>query len=383
MCGIAGFAGIGLPAEEATGRLRAMCDAIQHRGPDSDGYFVGDGIAMGMRRLSIIDVAGGSQPISNEDGTVTVVFNGEIYNHHELRRELTAAGHHFATRSDTEVLVHLYESHGPDMLRHLHGMFAFSLWDSRRRRLLLARDRTGMKPLSYALRGDGIIYGSELRALFAFDRSALQVAPGAVMEYLAFGYVPDPNSIFEEVSKLPAGHFLVWGPGRPVRVQRYWSAPLPDATPRDEPELLAELTGHGARTAQPAPDLCGDARQLLGSQHDERQNENDQQLGEIEHWVKSARRSSDRTSGVCRQTGLRSRRSRSAAATSGNSASGRSDWSSRGGCLGSRIAFLKPRTAAPRSEPAERSFLVPNTSSTTTRMISSSRNTMSTRSKSR
>ena len=241
MCGIAGFAGIGLPAEEATGRLRAMCDAIQHRGPDSDGYFVREGVAMGMRRLSIIDVAGGDQPISNEDGTVTVVFNGEIYNHHELRRELVAAGHHFKTCSDTEVLVHLYESHGPEMVRHLHGMFAFSIWDSRRQRLFLARDRTGMKPLSYALRGEGIVYCSELRALYAFDRSALRIAPGAVMEYLAFGYIPDPNSIFEGVTKLPAGHFLVWSPGRGVHVQRYWSPPLPDGTLRDETELVLGL----------------------------------------------------------------------------------------------------------------------------------------------
>jgi len=241
MCGIAGFAGIGLPAEEAAGRLRAMCTAIQHRGPDSDGYFVGDDVAMGMRRLSIIDVAGGNQPICNEDGTVTVVFNGEIYNHHQLRRELMAAGHRFVTRSDTEVLVHLYETHGPEMVRRLHGMFTFSIWDSRRRRLFLARDRTGMKPLSYALRGGGIVYGSELRALYAFDRSALRIAPGAVMEYLAFGYVPDPNSIFEDVSKLPAAHFLVWSPGREVEVRRYWSPPLPDSSLRDEQELVQEL----------------------------------------------------------------------------------------------------------------------------------------------
>jgi asparagine synthase (glutamine-hydrolysing) len=218
-----------------------MCDAIQHRGPDSDGYFVREGVAMGMRRLSIIDVAGGDQPISNEDRTVTVVFNGEIYNHHDLRRELVADGHRFTTRSDTEVLVHLYERDGPEMVRRLHGMFAFSIWDSRRQRLLLARDHTGMKPLSYALRGDGIVYCSELRALYAFDRSALRVAPGAVMEYLAFGYVPDPNSIFAGVSKLPPAHFLVWSPGREVHVQRYWSPPLTDRTLRDEAELVAEL----------------------------------------------------------------------------------------------------------------------------------------------
>jgi asparagine synthase (glutamine-hydrolysing) len=242
MCGIAGFAGIELPVDEATRRLQAMCDAIAHRGPDSDGRFVARGVAMGMRRLSIIDVAGGDQPISNEDGTVTVVFNGEIYNHHQLRRELTAAGHRFATRCDTEVLVHLYEEHGTDMVRRLHGMFAFSIWDSRRQRLFIARDQTGMKPLSYAIRSGGIVYCSELRALYVFDRSALRVAPGAVMEYLAFGYVPDPNSIFERVSKLPAGHYLVWSPGREVEVRRYWSPPLPDATLRDEHELVAELS---------------------------------------------------------------------------------------------------------------------------------------------
>jgi asparagine synthase (glutamine-hydrolysing) len=241
MCGIAGFAGTELKPQEATSRLSAMCDAILHRGPDSDGYFHAPGVAMGMRRLSIIDVAGGRQPISNEDGTVTVVFNGEIYNHHPLRRQLEAAGHHFSTRSDTEVLVHLYEEHGTDMVRQLHGMFAFSIWDARRQRLFIARDRTGMKPLSYAVRGGGIVFCSELRALYAFDRSALRVAPSAVLEYLAFGYVPDPGSIFEGVSKLPPGHFLVWSPGRPVEVQRYWSPPLPDNKLRNEPELIAEL----------------------------------------------------------------------------------------------------------------------------------------------
>jgi asparagine synthase (glutamine-hydrolysing) len=242
MCGIAGFAGIELPAEEARRRLGAMCHAIAHRGPDSDGYFLAPGAALGMRRLSIIDVAGGDQPISNEDGTVTVVFNGEIYNHHALRRELQRAGHRFSTRSDTEVLVHLYEEHGTDMVRRLHGMFAFSIWDSRRQRLFVARDRTGMKPLSYALRAGGIVFCSELRALYAFDRSALRVAPGAVMEYLAFGYVPDPNSIFEDVSKLPPGHFLVWTPGHELEVRRYWSPPLPDPTLRDEGELVQELS---------------------------------------------------------------------------------------------------------------------------------------------
>ena len=191
MCGIAGFAGIELPADETKRRLQVMCDAILHRGPDCDGRFIAKGVAMGMRRLSIIDVAGGDQPISNEDGTVTVVFNGEIYNHHQLRRELVAAGHHFATRSDTEVLVHLYEERGTDMVRRLKGMFAFSIWDSRRQQLFLARDRTGMKPLSYALRGSGIVYCSELRALYASF-------------FYGAGGVCGPQSIFFSPSGSPA-----------------------------------------------------------------------------------------------------------------------------------------------------------------------------------
>ena len=132
MCGIAGVVGIEIPHDEAARRVRAMCDAIVHRGPDSDGYHVADGVALGVRRLSIIDVSGGQQPITNEDGSVTVVFNGEIYNHRSLRRELEASGHRFRTHSDTEVLVHLYEDFGPEMATRLHGMFAFAIWDERR-----------------------------------------------------------------------------------------------------------------------------------------------------------------------------------------------------------------------------------------------------------
>jgi asparagine synthase (glutamine-hydrolysing) len=238
VCGIAGFAGVGLGREESAARLRAMCDAISHRGPDSDGYFVTDGIGMGMRRLSIIDVAGGRQPISNEDGDVTVVFNGEIYNHHVLRTRLEAAGHRFATRSDTEVLVHLYEDHGADMVSHLKGMFAFSIWDARRQLLLIARDRSGMKPLSYRSVGGGIVYCSELRSLYAFDASTLEVSTPAVMQYLSFGYVPDPNSIFVGVRKLPAAHLLIWQPGRGIEVRRYWQPPRPTQERLDESEVV-------------------------------------------------------------------------------------------------------------------------------------------------
>ncbi len=218
-----------------------MCDAIAHRGPDSDGYFVDQTVAMGMRRLSIIDVAGGRQPIANEDGSVVVVFNGEIYNHHDLQRQLEAAGHRFATRSDTEVLVHLYEEYGVDMLNQLHGMFAFSIWDIPRQRLFIARDRSGMKPLSYMERDGGIVYCSELRSLYAFDSTALTIAPDAVMQYLAFGYVPDPNSIFAGVRKLPPAHYLTWSPGAGVKVQRYWSQPAPTLAGVSEADIVAEI----------------------------------------------------------------------------------------------------------------------------------------------
>jgi asparagine synthase (glutamine-hydrolysing) len=241
MCGIAGFAGMQIPREEAARRVRAMCDAIVHRGPDSDGYHVADEVALGMRRLSIIDVSGGDQPISNEDGSVTVVFNGEIYNHRGLRRGLEASGHRFRTQSDTEVLVHLYEDYGPEMVSRLHGMFAFAIWDSRNSVLLIARDRTGMKPLSYLASPDGLIFCSELRSLWALDSSRLKVAPGSVMQYLAFGYVPDPASIFDGVRKLPPGHLLLWSADKGAEVRRYWTSPRADGPTMDEAEAVDTL----------------------------------------------------------------------------------------------------------------------------------------------
>jgi asparagine synthase (glutamine-hydrolysing) len=215
-----------------------MCDAIRHRGPDSDGYFLEDDVALGMRRLSVIDVSGGRQPISNEDGTVTVVFNGEIYNHHQLRARLEATGHTFATHSDTEVLVHLYEEEGEDMARHLHGMFAFAIWDSVRKKLFIARDRVGMKPLSYLQTSRGLLFCSELRSLAASGLVDLRVDPAAVMQFLAFGYVPDPQCIFAGGAKLPPGHQLTWTREGGVRVSAYWRPSQPDAHGPDDEELI-------------------------------------------------------------------------------------------------------------------------------------------------
>jgi asparagine synthase (glutamine-hydrolysing) len=217
-----------------------MCGAIAHRGPNEEGHFVGEGAALGMRRLSVIDVTGGSQPISNEDGTVHVVFNGEIYNHHVLRDRL-APRHVLRSRADTEVLVHLYEEYGAEMVDHLRGMFAFAIWDEKTFRLTVARDRLGIKPLYYWATSDGVVFASELRSLLALEDFPHAINRAAVEEYLALGYVPDPSCIFEGVRKLPPGHVLTWDAKKGVDVRRYWSAMQPEVPVSDEREAVEEL----------------------------------------------------------------------------------------------------------------------------------------------
>lgn len=240
MCGITGYAGWRRDAARSEADLVTMCGAITHRGPDEEGHHVASGIALGMRRLSVIDPAGGSQPMSNEDDSVHVVFNGEIYNHRALRAQL-ALRHEMRTRSDTEVLVHLYEDHGPAMVDHLRGMFAFAIWDDRRDQLLVARDRLGIKPLYYWATPDGIAFASELRSLLAMEDFPRAVDASAVREYLALGYVPDPACIFEGVRKLPPGHLLTWDAGRGAQLRRYWTPVRPEQPVRDEREVVEEL----------------------------------------------------------------------------------------------------------------------------------------------
>jgi asparagine synthase (glutamine-hydrolysing) len=190
-----------------------MNERLVHRGPDSDGLFHDGGVALAMRRLSIIDLEGGDQPISNEDGSVTVVQNGEIYNYRELREELERRGHRFATHSDTEVLVHLYEEHGDGFVERLRGMFAIALWDARERRLLLARDRFGIKPLYYRLHDGTLSFASELKAMLAQPGFSREIDPRAVAAYLAFNSIPAPLTIFAEARKLPVGTLAVWRDG--------------------------------------------------------------------------------------------------------------------------------------------------------------------------
>jgi asparagine synthase (glutamine-hydrolysing) len=236
MCGICGLAAKGGPADPE--RLRAMSATLVHRGPDSDGEVLDGSVGLAARRLSIIDLETGDQPIANEDGTVHVVQNGEIYNYRELRAGLERAGHRFATRSDTEVLVHLYEEHGDAFAERLRGMFAAAVWDARRRRLVLARDPFGIKPMYYRVDGDGLAFASELRAL---PRGEIDL--DAVAGFLAFNSIPGPYSIFREVKKLPPGHLLVWQDGQARSSRFARPAPVPAAEVRDEDEneLAEEL----------------------------------------------------------------------------------------------------------------------------------------------
>src|ERR671910_192354 len=233
MCGIVGMASrTGVVDPE---RLRAMSATLVHRGPDSDGELLDGPVGLAARRLSIIDLERGDQPIANEDGTVHVVQNGEVYNFRELRAELEQAGHRFSTRSDTEVLVHLYEEHGEGFAERLRGMFAVAIWDSRRRRLVVARDRFGIKPLYYRDASGELMFASELRAL---PRG--EVDPDALEAFLAFNSVPAPLSIFAGTNKLPAGHLLVWQDGE-TRVERY-ARPVPaEVRDEDSAELAEEL----------------------------------------------------------------------------------------------------------------------------------------------
>lgn len=249
MCGIAGIVGPTGPADEAV--VHRMCAALEHRGPDERGLHAEPGVVLGMQRLSIIDLAGGDQPIFNEDGDVAVVFNGEIYNHELLRRELEERGHRFRSGADTEVLVHLYEEHGPALASRLRGMFAFAIWDRRRRRLLLGRDRVGKKPLFWHLRDGRLSFASELAALLQDERVPRDVDPRALDAYLLLQYVPHPMSILEGVRKLPPAATLVYENQGPPLVEEYWrldySAPPPAGDVRDWAEEVKRLLQESTR----------------------------------------------------------------------------------------------------------------------------------------
>jgi asparagine synthase (glutamine-hydrolysing) len=241
MCGIAGIVDTDQGGEVDPELIHQMCQTIFHRGPDDEGIFVEHGVGFGMRRLSIIDLAGGHQPVFNEDRTVWVVFNGEIYNFRELRSELEADGHCFRTQSDTEVIVHLYEDLGSDCVTRLRGMFAFALFDERHRRLLLARDRLGKKPLFYARAGERLLFGSEIKAILAAAPELATLNPHALLQYFYFGYILDPLSAFASIHKLPPGHVLEFERAE-LRIRQYWDLPeYGTSSPMSEEDCLEAL----------------------------------------------------------------------------------------------------------------------------------------------
>jgi asparagine synthase (glutamine-hydrolysing) len=241
MCGIAGKFNFDRTRSVDRERLTAMTTAIAHRGPDADGFHIAEGIGLGHRRLSIIDLATGDQPLANEDSTVWVVFNGEIYNFAEVRAELERAGHRFRTHTDTEVIVHAYEQWGEQSVERFRGMFAYALWDERRRRLVLVRDRVGVKPLFYTATAFGVTFGSEIKAVLEDPDVSREWSPESIDAYLTLGYVPAPHTIYSAISKLPAGHLLVAENGR-VTTRQYWDLRFTgDGDPRRESEYLDEL----------------------------------------------------------------------------------------------------------------------------------------------
>jgi asparagine synthase (glutamine-hydrolysing) len=241
MCGIAGIYSLASGRLPPVSVVDAMCRAIMHRGPDDQGIYNDDRAIIGMRRLSIIDLASGHQPIHNEDQSVWLVFNGEIYNYRELRRDLEARGHSFYTHSDSECIVHCYEEYGTECFSKLVGMFAIAIWDKRHQRLVLARDRVGKKPLFYTTTRDGLFaFGSEIKTLLVVPGVETKIAPEAVWDYLLLGYVPTPRSIFSSIAKLPPAHYMVCQDGA-VTTHSYWQLDFEPKWNADEPELVQRL----------------------------------------------------------------------------------------------------------------------------------------------
>jgi asparagine synthase (glutamine-hydrolysing) len=247
MCGICGLLNLALEPVAYRDRIDRMAERLKHRGPDSGGKYELPYLALGIRRLSIIDLKTGDQPLSNETGDVTLVFNGEIYNYRELRQGLLDRGHNFRTHSDGEVIAHLYEERGPDFVRELNGMFAIALWDDRAKRLVLARDRAGEKPLYYWLRDRTLVFSSEIKSLLEYPGISREIDREALAQYFFYGYFPSPRSVFAEIQKLPAAHLLIAERGE-IRIDSYWRLQdylrppgLPSPSRHEENQMVEEL----------------------------------------------------------------------------------------------------------------------------------------------
>jgi asparagine synthase (glutamine-hydrolysing) len=240
MCGIYGILDLARPEKPSDSILSAMGGVIMHRGPDDFGHYLGRGVGLGMRRLSIIDVSGGHQPLSNEDDSVWIVLNGEIYNFQSLRDELASKGHRFRTRSDTEVIVHLYEEEGLNFLKRLRGMFGLALWDAKRERLVLGRDRIGEKPLYIRREPGRLLFASEMKAILQLEDVPRRLNFAGLQEYLALGYVPAPSCLIEGIEKLLPGHYLVAEKGR-TEIHEYWDVPFGQPEKHSEEEWIEQI----------------------------------------------------------------------------------------------------------------------------------------------
>ena len=251
MCGITGIMYFRNAARVEAETLRKMCAAMVHRGPDDEGIYIDGAVGIGMRRLSIVDLATGHQPLSNEDGNVWIVFNGEIYNHAELREKLQARGHHYRTNSDTETIIHLYEEYGTECVHHLQGMFAFAIWDARQQRLFIARDRLGIKPLYYRVTSDRIAWGSEIKVILAGSDEGREFDRTALPEYLAFGYLSGPDTFYRGIVKLMPGHWMTVDSTGKLHIERYWDLPVHQAEPKPASEYIAtfrDMLEHAVRS---------------------------------------------------------------------------------------------------------------------------------------
>jgi asparagine synthase (glutamine-hydrolysing) len=248
MCGICGKLNFDRDEKVPQSLVKAMADSILHRGPDDDGYYVSGPIGLGFRRLSIIDLAGGHQPLSNEDGTIWIVFNGEIYNFQELREGLLKKGHIFRTKTDTEVIVHLYEEYGEAGIEALRGMFAFAIWDQNQKKLLLARDRIGIKPLYYGLTSRSLVFGSEIKAILQDPEVKREVLPSTIDRFLTFGYLPGEETLLRGIYKLPPGSLMMVKNGK-TEIKQYWDLHFSSSsvTLQDAEEQLREILEQSVR----------------------------------------------------------------------------------------------------------------------------------------
>jgi asparagine synthase (glutamine-hydrolysing) len=248
MCGICGKLNFDRDKEVSQPLLKAMADSIVHRGPDDEGYYFAGQVGLGFRRLSIIDLAGGHQPLSNEDGTVWIVFNGEIYNYQDLREDLLKNGHVFRTKSDTETIVHLYEEYGEAGIQSLRGMFAFAIWDQNQQKLLLARDRLGIKPLYYGVTSQSLVFASEMKAILVDPQIKREILPSTIDRFLTFGYVPGDETLLKGIHKLPPGSYMVVKNGK-TEVKQYWDLHFSSSsvTLKDAEEQLLEILEESVR----------------------------------------------------------------------------------------------------------------------------------------